>query len=460
MDFCTEASNPFNSFYYESDNTGNLVWLPAAAPTFVVGTVIKGRYHVLKTVPHGWLCWDLQTLSEVIINMEPMLEQELNSMRINSIEQQPPQQLDTKPLIKDLNELVRIYPDPVQPGDWLNAHRFKVLQKIGNEHSSSVFLAWDSKKQCNVAIKINRDSVPFKMNAIREIDVFRTIQITDPSSPIQERFVKLYSTFRCDNGHVCMVLEPMDCDLLATLQDLGTGLQLREVKHIVRQLLTALDFLHTRCHYIHTDIKPENILVRHNSKSKWPKQVRKGLKQNCSLQQLFALEYDYDVKLADFGNSLSMHREPESYFHRIQTPPYRAPEAVMGGYYDTSADIWSMACLIFELAAGGYLICPKFDQTFLTDQDLLAQMFGRLGPMPDELRRGVYVDALFDAAGDLKNVFQPYCTIKQTLCDTYCWSERSADAFVAFLTPMMDYDIRKRATAAQCLQHEWLQEEK
>ena len=37
------------------------------------------------------------------------------------------------------------------------------------------------------------------------------------------------------------------------------------------------------------------------------------------------------------------------------------------------------------------------------------------------------------------------------------WSEEDAAQFTSFLTPMLNYLPEKRATAAECLKHEWLQ---
>lgn len=83
------------------------------------------------------------------------------------------------------------------------------------------------------------------------------------------------------NGtHVCMVFEVIfDCVLyfcfitFPILQVLGCnllkliirsnfeGLPIDQVKVIIRHVLEGLHYLHDKCHIIHTDIKPENVLV-------------------------------------------------------------------------------------------------------------------------------------------------------------------------------------------------------
>ena len=67
---------------------------------------------------------------------------------------------------------------------------------------------------------------------------------------------------------------------------------------------------------------------------------------DCS-QALFAAR----VKIADLGNACWVGKH---FSENIQTRQYRAIEVLLGIPYSTSADIWSVACLAFELATGRY----------------------------------------------------------------------------------------------------------
>ena len=40
-------------------------------------------------------------------------------------------------------------------------------------------------------------------------------------------------------------------------------------------------------------------------------------------------------------------------------PRYRCPEVILGAEYDTSADMWSLACIVFELLTGDLLFDPR-----------------------------------------------------------------------------------------------------
>ncbi|GMS88415.1 hypothetical protein PENTCL1PPCAC_10590, partial [Pristionchus entomophagus] len=43
------------------------------------------------------------------------------------------------------------------------------------------------------------------------------------------------------------------------------------------------------------------------------------------------------------------------------------------------------------------------------------------------------------------------------LLEHFEWNRNEAQQITSFLTPMLAFDRKERATAAQCLQHDWLQ---
>ena len=50
--------------------------------------------------------------------------------------------------------------------------------------------------------------------------------------------------------------------------------------------------------------------------------------------------------------------------------------------YDTASDIWSVACIAFELATGDFLFDPHSTDDFDRDTDHLARFIEALGPIP------------------------------------------------------------------------------
>lgn len=67
------------------------------------------------------------------------------------------------------------------------------------------------------------------------------------------------------------------------------------------------------------------------------------------------VDCEVEVKIADLGNACWVHKK---FTDDIQTRQYRSLEVLLGSGYDTSADIWSTACMAFELATGDYLFEP------------------------------------------------------------------------------------------------------
>jgi len=52
-------------------------------------------------------------------------------------------------------------------------------------------------------------------------------------------------------------------------------------------------------------------------------------------------------------------------------------QVILGVNYDTSADIWSNACMIFELATGDFLFEPRKGESYSKSDDHLAQVIIR-----------------------------------------------------------------------------------
>lgn len=74
------------------------------------------------------------------------------------------------------------------------------------------------------------------------------------------------------------------------------------------------------------------------------------------------------VKIADLGNACWVHKH---FTEDIQTRQYRALEVLIGAEYGPPADIWSTACMAFELATGDYLFEPHSGEDYTRDEGTL-----------------------------------------------------------------------------------------
>ena len=127
---------------------------------------------------------------------------------------------------------------------------------------------------------------------------------------------------------------------------------------------------------------------------------------------------DVQVKICDMGNGCWTyhHFTPE-----IQTRQYRSPEVIIGADYNTSADIWSFACTIFEMVTGDFLFEPRKGSNYDKDDDHLAQMMELLGRMPKNLAMsGKHSKKYFDSRGNLRRIKDlRFWPVKKVLTDKY-----------------------------------------
>ena len=87
----------------------------------------------------------------------------------------------------------------------------------------------------------------------------------NPNHPGKKHVVSLLDSFnhKGPNGeHVCMVFEVLGENLLGLIKRWNhRGIPMPLVKQITKQVLLGLDYLHRECGIIHTDLKPENVLI-------------------------------------------------------------------------------------------------------------------------------------------------------------------------------------------------------
>lgn len=167
------------------------------------------------------------------------------------------------------------------------------------------------------------------------------------------------------------------------------------------------------------------------------------------------IDESVSVKICDMGNGCWTyhHFTPE-----IQTRQYRSPEVIIGSDYDTSADVWSFACTIFEMITGDFLFEPRKGANYDKDDDHLAQMMELLGQMPKNMAlAGKNSSRFFDKSGKLKHIKGlNYWPLKKVLTEKYKIKDKEAIALADFLMEMLTWYPEKRKTAQQMLSHPWL----
>lgn len=160
--------------------------------------------------------------------------------------------------------------------------------------------------------------------------------------------------------------------------------------------------------------------------------------------------------LTDFGNSYFYQKRTRN---EIQDRRYRAPEVVLDFKYGYGADVWSIACVAFELLTGFVLFDPA-DEPLNKDIHLLYLFEKMLGPIPFGMKKkSKRTRFLFDHNRNyhIKNIEEfEICTLEERLIKQFLFSENDAKEIAEFLGEALHYEPHKRATTKDLLNHKWL----
>lgn len=138
---------------------------------------------------------------------------------------------------------------------------------------------------------------------------------------------------------------------------------------------------------------------------------------------------------------------------------------MLGIDYDTSADIWSFACMIFELITGDFLFDPRKakDGSYGKSDDHLAQMIELIGPMPKTFAlSGSFFEKFFAQDPTTGQYFFAkirdlrYNPLELLLTDKFRLKQNEAHQLADFLGLILKWFPSDRASAKQLLSHPWL----
>ncbi|NXV90456.1 SRPK kinase, partial [Calonectris borealis] len=364
---------------------------------------------------------------------------------------------------------------PVREGEVFNT-RYQALRKLGCGAFATVWLCQDMRRKKHVAVKVLKSREGFAETAQDEVALLRCVRIMKKKDRAGENIVCLLDDFRMigENGFHILLLRALGPSLRCLMGNyVAQGLPLPFVKKSLQQVLAGLHFLHKCCRIIHADIKPENVLLYGHDKSLQrllPDTFDCGQRTDLRLKgpDLISLcpfhlgnrleESDLmsiEVKIADLGSACWTYKP---FSKEIQTQPYRALEVLLGLDYGTPADIWSTGCLAFEMATGECLFDPQPGKYFSRDDDHVARIIELLGRIPPQIAFSWNKSTkFFNRPGALLRIsrLSPR-SLHSILVDRHNWTKQEVVPFTGFLLPALQYAPERRATAAQCLQHAWL----
>lgn len=231
-----------------------------------------------------------------------------------------------------------------------------------------------------VAIKIVRSVKRYHESALIEAEILKDVNSRGDRG--QSLCAVMLRRFDLPQGHCCLVFECLGRSLYDFMKTHGfKPFPLFCVRDFARQLLDALDFIHS-FGLIHTDLKPENILLKSNKER--PYRLPDGSDQQVPAST--------SIKLIDFGGA-TYDRDKKSTV--INTRQYRAPEVILGLGWSIPSDLWSAGCIIAELYKGDLLFATHDNSEHLA---LMERIIGRL-PLDMVSRSKQFGSTVFDVYG-------------------------------------------------------------
>jgi serine/threonine protein kinase len=196
---------------------------------------------------------------------------------------------------------------------------YEVLKSIGKGKFAIVYRA--KKIGDEEAVALKRIAVDMMNEKAREkcLKEVRLLQSLD-----HPNIIHYMDSFITENDLVIVYEWAAAGDLkrqLRKAQERGSGFEERVIWKYFSQICNAMKHMHDK-RIMHRDLKPANIF----------------------------LTLDGTIKVGDLGLSRELSEHTIQAHSKVGTPLYMSPEVLKGEGYDFKSDIWSLGCLLYELA--------------------------------------------------------------------------------------------------------------
>ena len=201
---------------------------------------------------------------------------------------------------------------------------YEVINQIGHGNFGKIYkikrksdnkvLIWKELDYSHMTEK-EKEQIVNEVNILRELNHPNIVKYYDRI--IDKNNSKIYIIMEyCEGGDISQ--------LISKCKKNGEYISEEMIWKIFTQILKAVHAIHTHKQGIilHRDIKPSNIFLDKNN----------------------------NIKLGDFGLSRILSPELNFAYSHVGTPYYMSPEQIDETKYNEKSDIWSLGCLLYELA--------------------------------------------------------------------------------------------------------------
>ncbi|KAF2658038.1 kinase-like protein [Lophiostoma macrostomum CBS 122681] len=368
---------------------------------------------------------------------------------------------------------------PVEIGDKFHDGRYCVRNKLGFGANSTVWVAQDNVENRLVTLKIIKAK---HSQGNRELAVLQRLQQGSRSHPGHRHIPQLLGHFyegKIGNKNLFIVLELLGPRVLTVLDCREDLLEFSQ--QLSKQLLLAIDYLHSHGVVHGVDIHINNILFRlptdcpmaiGDVKKKkvqridggpieagLPTYIVKSMDDDALLDHPNMDEQDWIrqfecIQLIDFSSSFLDHEITT----RIHVPANMTPpELLFNKPVTKSVDIWSLACTVYHFIRGTPLLITVFGGL-----ELVPQMHKLLG----ESSAHWLLTALFDSMDDIKSELEHILGMPEisqsSPFEEYLAKQvdkKDIGKVIDFLRAALVVDPAKRATTQELQRQAWILEE-
>ncbi|MFI1368718.1 serine/threonine-protein kinase [Streptomyces griseochromogenes] len=213
--------------------------------------------------------------------------------------------------------------------------RYRLLDLIGRGGMGEVWRARDESLGRQVAVKCLKPLAPHHDPSFTRVLRERFRREARVAAALSHRGVTVVHDFGEYDGVLYLVMELLEGrDLSRLLEDnKGHPLPVADVIDIAEQVAAALAYTH-RQGIVHRDLKPANIV-----------RLTDGTVKIC------------DFGIARLGHDIGFTARLTGTGIAMGTPHYMSPEQIGGTEVDQRSDLYSLGCVLYEIATGA----PPFD---------------------------------------------------------------------------------------------------